>query len=275
MAIKGNGVYIQELKRIFGIPIEDIVSGIPTPTSLDGVNGNCDYSDEMNAIDRAFSIEVMRWGQIYGYKQEQSGRKIQNLFPIKKHQAEQISSSSKVTLEMHTEAAFHPYRPDYLSLFCVRGDGAAGTTFSTLSDILNELDEYTKDELRRANFMTRPDASYMAGISGNPMIRTTILSNNDCTLIFDRDLMIGMCTESTNALNRLIDAVEKVKRVVYLEQGQILTLDNEKVVHGRTPFNPRYDGTDRWLKRALIRVIQPPPSDVMWDEDHFVITTDF
>lgn len=275
MAIKGNGVYIQELKRIFGIPIEDIVSGIPTPTSLDGVNGNCDYSDEMNAIDRAFSIEVMRWGQIYGYKQEQSGRKIQNLFPIKKHQAEQISSSSKVTLEMHTEAAFHPYRPDYLSLFCVRGDGAAGTTFSTLSDILNELDEYTKDELRRANFMTRPDASYMAGISGNPMIRTTILSNNDCTLIFDRDLMIGMCTESTNALNRLIDAVEKVKRVVYLEQGQILTLDNEKVVHGRTPFNPRYDGTDRWLKRALIRVIQPPTSDVMWDEDHFVITTDF
>lgn len=275
MATKGNGVYIQELKSNFGIPIEDLVSGIPTPNSLDGVNENCDYSDEMNAIDRAFSIEVMRWGQIYGYKQEQSGRKIQNLFPIKKHQTEQISSSSKVTLEMHTEAAFHPYRPDYLSLFCVRGDSTAGTTFSTLSDILNELDEGTKDELRRPNFMTRPDASYMAGISGNPMIRTTILNNNDCMLIFDRDLMMGMCTESTNALNRLIDVVEKVKRVVHLEQGQILTLDNEKVVHGRTPFNPRYDGTDRWLKRALIRVIQPPPSDVMWDEDHFVITTDF
>jgi hypothetical protein len=33
-------------------------------------------------------------------------------------------------------------------------------------------------------------------------------------------------------------------------------------VHGRTPFIPRYDGTDRWLKRALV-VTSLPTDDVV------------
>ncbi|MBJ7505663.1 MAG: TauD/TfdA family dioxygenase, partial [Ilumatobacteraceae bacterium] len=32
----------------------------------------------------------------------------------------------------------------------------------------------------------------------------------------------------------------------------ILVIDNHRAVHGRTSFTPRYDGTDRWLKRALV-----------------------
>jgi alpha-ketoglutarate-dependent taurine dioxygenase len=37
-----------------------------------------------------------------------------------------------------------------------------------------------------------------------------------------------------------------------LQAGDVLVIDNERAVHGRTPFVPRYDGTDRWLKRALV-----------------------
>ena len=31
-------------------------------------------------------------------------------------------------------------------------------------------------------------------------------------------------------------------------------MDNDLVVHGRVPFQARYDGTDRWLKRSSVRV---------------------
>jgi len=47
-----------------------------------------------------------------------------------------------------------------------------------------------------------------------------------------------------------------VERVV-LRPGDVAFLDNYRVVHGREPFTPRYDGHDRWLKRVnLIRDIR-------------------
>ena len=52
---------------------------------------------------------------------------------------DQISSSSKVELEMHTETAFHPYMPNYVLLLCMRGDITAETTYSLLEDILENL----------------------------------------------------------------------------------------------------------------------------------------
>jgi len=39
---------------------------------------------------------------------------------------------------------------------------------------------------------------------------------------------------------------------VALEPGQILIIDNYRTVHGRRSFMPRYDGTDRWLKKINV-----------------------
>ncbi|MGY2063643.1 TauD/TfdA family dioxygenase, partial [Nocardia gipuzkoensis] len=48
--------------------------------------------------------------------------------------------------------------------------------------------------------------------------------------------------------------LERVCRVAVLHPGELLLVDNDVVVHGRVPFTPRYDGTDRWLKRVNIRL---------------------
>lgn len=39
---------------------------------------------------------------------------------------------------------------------------------------------------------------------------------------------------------------------VVLTPGDICFLDNYQVVHGRKPFQARFDGTDRWLRRLNI-----------------------
>src|SRR5262249_56017462 len=39
---------------------------------------------------------------------------------------------------------------------------------------------------------------------------------------------------------------------VVLRPGDLLIVDNRKAVHGRTGFRPRYDGTDRWLRRCFV-----------------------
>jgi alpha-ketoglutarate-dependent taurine dioxygenase len=41
-------------------------------------------------------------------------------------------------------------------------------------------------------------------------------------------------------------------RDLRLEAGDFCFIDNFRVVHGRKPFTPRHDGTDRWLKRINV-----------------------
>jgi alpha-ketoglutarate-dependent taurine dioxygenase len=59
---------------------------------------------------------------------------------------------------------------------------------------------------------------------------------------------------------------------VVLEPGDLLVIDNDIVVHGRSPFVARFDGTDRWLQRAFV-VEDLAPSN--GERDGRVITTAF
>jgi hypothetical protein len=54
------------------------------------------------------------------------------------------------------------------------------------------------------------------------------------------------------AVESLIKSIDTVLTDVVMHPGDILFIDNYKAVHGRKPFNPRYDGTDRWLKRINV-----------------------
>ena len=64
--------------------------------------------------------------------------------------------------------------------------------------------------------------------------------------------MRGKTLRAIAALSALHHAVKHTTQQVVLAAGDILVIDNHRCVHGRTPFAPRYDGTDRWLKRALV-----------------------
>jgi L-asparagine oxygenase len=47
---------------------------------------------------------------------------------------------------------------------------------------------------------------------------------------------------------------------ITLQTGDLLVIDNNKTIHGRKQFQARYDGTDRWVQRVLVRK-ELPPSD--------------
>nr|WP_245689833.1 TauD/TfdA family dioxygenase [Streptomyces chattanoogensis] len=56
------------------------------------------------------------------------------------------------------------------------------------------------------------------------------------------------------AYQRLEAELARVSVAVSLAPGEVLVVDNDLAVHGRVPFRARYDGSDRWLKRASVRV---------------------
>jgi hypothetical protein len=55
--------------------------------------------------------------------------------------------------------------------------------------------------------------------------------------------------KAQNALNALTQAIDEQLQDIVLSPGDCLYIDNYRSVHGRKAFKPRYDGTDRWLKR--------------------------
>ena len=61
-------------------------------------------------------------GEPVGYAPEHGGKIVQNIVPVQATAAKQVSTSSNVTLDFHTETAFHPEKPHYLLLLCLRGD---------------------------------------------------------------------------------------------------------------------------------------------------------
>jgi L-asparagine oxygenase len=55
--------------------------------------------------------------------------------------------------------------------------------------------------------------------------------------------------EAFNTLCRQLDAVTVD---VALAPGDVLLVDNYRAVHGRRPFEARYDGNDRWLRKMTV-----------------------
>lgn len=195
-----------------------------------------------------------RLGQPVGYLPEHGGDLIQNLVPTMSNADRQVSTSSKVQLMFHTEAAFHPHRPKYLLLLCLRGDERAFTTLSSIFEVLPNLDDDVVDTLFQPRFRTAVDESYLNGRSNvlGPPLPVLRGERSRPTMVFDADLMVGADEAADEALRALSTAVEAQHTGVALQAGDMLIVDNNVAVHGRSPYEPRFDGYDRWLQRSMV-----------------------
>jgi L-asparagine oxygenase len=252
-----------------GVPIGDIPATPPTPTSA----VDKDATSELVLLTVAHLL-----GHPVGYLPEHGGRIVQNIVPTPTAATIQVSTSSRVELLFHTETAFHPHRPRYLLLLCLRGDPTAATTLASVHELVDRVDPATIDVLFQPRFRTAVDASFLghdvAPASAplgepRPVLSGTL---DEPTMVFDADLMIGTDPAAQRALEQLAAATAACNAAVVLEAGDLLVVDNNLAVHGRTPFVPRFDGTDRWLQRTFVVTDLAPSAH---ERTGRVITTDF
>ena len=212
------------------------------------------------AKDRTSEFHLLtigrRLGQPVGYLPEHGGELVQNIVPVSSTEQRQVSTSSKVELMFHTEAAFHPHRPRFLLLLCLRGDrdGVARTTLASIRVVAPLLDPSVLDVLFEPRFRTAVDESYLGGRPSGLGAPMAVLHGHRHSphLVFDADLMVGIDVEADRALTALGEAVAAVHTGAVLEAGDLLIIDNSIAVHGRSPFRPRFDGLDRWLQRTFV-----------------------
>ena len=240
--------------------IADYFTGVVPPTPL---VTNADH-DACPAATRALLHFADDIGRAVGYDREQEGRLIQDIFPVKAAERAQVSTSSKVMLGSHTETAFHPHKPRYAVLLCLRGDSQAATTYSDVNEIVQHLTPEQLAVLQTDEFVTTVDPSFMTHGEPDARVAVTPLTrrHHGWTFVYDELLMSATTSRARSALSALHAAVKLASRRVVLKAGELLVIDNDRAVHGRTPFVPRYDGTDRWLKRALV-VTALPTTDVV------------
>lgn len=248
-----------------GVPVGDVPATPPSPTAPTTKDSTSEFS---------LLTVARRLGQPVGYAPEHGGQVVQNIVPTASAADRQVSTSSRVELMFHTETAFHPHRPRYLLLLCLRGDTGAGTTLASAHDLIARLDADTVATMFEPRFRTAVDDSFLAGRTNRlgpprPLLEGTL---DDPTLVFDADLMVGVDPDADDVVRRVARAIDESHATVVLEAGDLLVVDNHLAVHGRTPFSPRFDGSDRWLQRTFV-VADLAPSAA--DRHGRVITTEF
>jgi L-asparagine oxygenase len=216
---------------------------------------------EKTILAKLQSLLVSYISNLVSYEAEGYGRIFQDIVPDILMANHQSSVGSNKELEIHTEQAFSKLKPDFLSLSCIRGDKSALTYILPVETILLHLDEPAKKLLQQPLWKIGVDYSFKLNgnefIDGNERGPIPIININgenaeqDPLLVFDQDLMIGI-TEEANEIIKKITNIYYEHRIQHcLQPCEIMIINNNKAVHGRSGFKPKYDGKDRFLVRCF------------------------
>lgn len=254
---------------IRGFPIDARKIG-PTPASWDERSAPpfCTLEEEILLILCGALL-----GDLVTWASEQDGNIVNNVLPIQQYADSQLGWGSTNELIFHVENAASPYSPDYIGLICMRNPDLIGTTISALFD--HDLLHLDVDTLFKNNFFIRPDDAHTVISTRrqndhNPdrylalsrrkeeikqPLRTAILFGDQRApyLRIDPAYMYSdNCEKSKTAMAQFLKTLNANKTRVYLQPGDMVFIDNFRMVHGRDPFKAKYDGTDRWLKRVQV-----------------------
>ncbi|WP_327674834.1 TauD/TfdA family dioxygenase [Kitasatospora sp. NBC_00458] len=220
----------------------------PTPTVPDSV-------ERRTTLPAALAVLLgSELGTVIAYRDEKFGALVQNVVPVPTL-ADSQSNGGSVQLEFHTENAFHPHRPDYVGLLCLRPahEDQVGTQVASIRHALPLLDEEARAVLREARFMTEaPPSFHEAGLSSpHPVLGG---APEDPDICVDFHATRALDERAEKSLAQLREALVEVRSDVVLRPGDMIFVDNRLVVHGRVAFSPRYDGNDRWLHRVFVHL---------------------
>lgn len=196
----------------------------------------------------------LQLGEVIAFRDEKQGALVQNVVPVPSL-AQSQSNAGSVELELHTENAFHPHRPDFIGLSCLRSDRRAevGTLIAPVGRALRSLDERDRRTLHEARFVTAAPPSFRCAERTEPH---PILAGcpDDPDLQVDFDATSALDETAARALVRLREALLAQGSALALRPDQMVFVDNRVAVHGRRAFAPHYDGQDRWLHRIFVHL---------------------
>jgi L-asparagine oxygenase len=230
-----------------GMPIDHMLP--PTPTAAGSVRRTA------TVASAGLALIALGLGEPIAYAPEKSGALVQDVVPVASLAASQ-SNGGSVVLTFHTENAFHPNRPDYVLLLCLRPDPerTAALRVSSIRRALPLLDPHDVAALSSPWYLTGPPPSFGStdGAARPHPVLNGSADDPDVTVDFNSTRAIG--PRAATALARLGRAMDATAVDVRLRPGDLAVVDNRIAVHGRSGFQPAYSGQDRWLHRMFVQI---------------------
>lgn len=198
------------------------------------------------------AMAVRRLGDEFAYAMEKQGAIVHNVYPTREGAETQSNASFKVDLSLHTENAFHPIRPAFVALYCVRTPPEApATRLVLLDDVLADLTDFEIGVLRQPRFTLRVVDSHRAEGEADVELPVTPLTGSPRRPVIRwHETLRAIDDVAARVARSFGDAATRVTRHVQLQEGDLLVFANETCLHGRDSFDARLDGTDRWLLRG-------------------------
>lgn len=234
-----------------------LIKGFPINNTIYTPKNNKKSIGEKTELSKVQALFVSYISELIAYEGECSGKLFQDIVPDKTVASLQTSVSSDYELEIHTEQAFSKLKPDILCLSCIRGANNAFTYILPLSYILEHITQDEYDLLHEPLWYFGIDYSFKLKnndfIDGDIRGPLSILSknNNNINLLFDQNLISGITEEANAIITKMVDIYYTYRLKYCLESGDIFLINNNQVVHGRSPFKANYDGYDRFLIRCF------------------------
>ncbi len=224
------------------------------------IDGRASLDKTTSISECSILLMMLHLGEPIAYADEKDGAIIQNICPIRGREGAQENAGS-VFLEFHTENGFHPAKPDYVGLICLRSDHdrVAQTATASIRRALHLLPDDTVQLLRQPLYQIRFAASFVsAGQRDSGRDRKSpsmpVLSGDSIEpeICVDVHAMTSDDPAAQAALDCLTSALMQVVVGTILLPGDLMIVDNRVAAHARTAFRPRYDGQDRWLQRLFV-----------------------
>lgn len=247
-----------------GLPIDESLPDTPVAGQVPTSRPTLDAEKSLLGLAQLMGTPV-------GYLTEKDGRLVHHVVPMPGGEYTQSNRGSKVFLTYHndsmydTSMVFNSHNPDYLLLLCLRADhgGEASTMYADAREVCADLSESTRELLRQPRFRMAAPSNYTLLIHGArdgekvwsdpvPVVSGPLLLPE---IYLAANGVQALDPQAEQALTELLQACERVgeRHCVQLQPGDAMLINNRKGVHARTPFQPHYDGRDRWLLRANIR----------------------
>jgi hypothetical protein len=231
------------------LPVDSYVPLTPTDESVRSLHKTKSYVAEAILL----AIGELAGTYTVGYKAETeySNPWIHEGFPRRGPGGSALTST--VEIIPHQDMSYQDVIPDLLGLMCLRegDDTDVQTTLISTETLIQNLPENIVSILRQERFKIIASAQWVDTKTLSTKTRA-ILDGTSLHLPVHWENMIGIDPEAVEAIESLRQVLNDSKPLgVHLKNGEMLLFNNQKVVHGRTPYqNLKYDGSDRVVIRS-------------------------
>ncbi|KAL3915200.1 MAG: hypothetical protein SGARI_008234, partial [Bacillariaceae sp.] len=193
---------------------------------------------------------------VVGYKAEKqySNPWVHEGFPRPNGPGSALTAASQV--DLHQDMSYQGVIPDLLGLVCLREgqDKQVETTLVSIEKLVQTLPSNVVSLLRQPRF--RIEAAGWVDTNEVDITKTRpVLDGKSLHLPVHWENMVGADPEAKEAVDTLRSHLAELQASrasgLHLSDGVMVLFNNQKVVHGRTPYtNLKYDGTDRVVFRS-------------------------